>query len=146
MYPSHQWPPPGPVYDYPTPAPRANKIALIVGIVLVAILGWTVVLAAFQASQDHSHSPSQTPVASVPVSPNDDFFIWKLDGYGLPASAHRAQWINVGHLICTQLREGTSIDQLGELVYQETGIPYPSQSNGVVIGVSVAAYCPSPLR
>jgi hypothetical protein len=132
----------------PTPAPRANKIALIVGIVLVAIVGWMIVLAACQASQNHpAHGASQTPVASAPVSPNDDFFIEKLDGYGIPASAHRTQWINTGHLICTTYREDLSLGRpaladLEELVYQQTGIPYPSQSNGLVIGASITAYCP----
>jgi hypothetical protein len=57
MYPSHQypsWPPPGPVYDYPSPTPRANKIVLIVGVVIVALVGWMIVLGAVYSSSGPS--------------------------------------------------------------------------------------------
>ena len=96
MYPSHQWPPQGPVYDYPSPAPtgRANKIVLIVGIVLVVILGWAVFLGVVFSSS----GPSPTHTASTPrVNPEDDTFLQKLDRMlgtpwnPHPASADRAQ-------------------------------------------------------
>jgi hypothetical protein len=148
MYPSHQWPPQGPVYDYPSPAPtgRANKIALIAGIVFVVIVGWSVVLAVWASQDRPAHGPSQAPVASVPMSPRDAAFIQRLDDYGLPASSNPAQWISTAHQVCTTAREDValgrqSLPDLEEVVYQGTGIPYPSQSNGVVIGASVTFYC-----
>ena len=51
MYPSHQypsWPPPGPVYNYPSPTPRARyrNWFIGVGVVFVAVIGFVIVLAA----------------------------------------------------------------------------------------------------
>ena len=148
MYPSHQWPPQGPVYDYPSPAPtgRANKSALIVGIVLVVILGWAVFLGVVFSSS----GPSPTHTASTPrVNPEDDTFLQKLDRMlgtpwsPHPASADRAQWVGIGHQVCAKVSDGWTFVEIERMVQQETGYGPPANTGDmVIVGVSIDTYCP----
>jgi len=111
MYPSHQypsWPPPGPVYNYPSPTPRASyrNWFIGVGVVFVAVIGFVIVLAAVLASGPEYSAAEQHFLTQVheTTSDNGQRYVWPGD----------QELVGEGHAICSLLSDGRSKTALEE--------------------------------
>jgi hypothetical protein len=156
MYPSHQWPRPGPVYDYPspTPAPRANKIALIVAIVVTAIVGWAVFLGvvypylsapSFTVDEQgylksvHAFRPEALLIPDDPrwapkwrraaqqYNKGLEFKPWPSD----------SELVREGHEACAHMDSSGGNDQ-----FAESFLDYPELQSADVVGFAINYFCP----
>jgi hypothetical protein len=146
MYPSHQWPPQGPVYDYPSPAPtgRGNKIALIVAVVIVAIVGWVAVIgmAYSLSTSSQSHAPSSAkPTVRVYTESEQTYLRMLHDANGV--NEPDSQLVAAGHQVCTDLHQNVQdADIVGEkrMIMQTRG--WSDWTAGSVVARAVTNLCP----
>jgi hypothetical protein len=140
MYPSHQWPPPRPVYDYPSPAPRANKIALIAAIVAAVIVGWVTLLGvvySLSTSSQSSHAPSSAMV----YTESEQYYVRMLHASGV--NEPDSQLVAVGHQVCGDLgHSGYTPAVVGEIrmIMQTRG--WSKTTASAVVARAVVDLCP----